>query len=107
MLEQPALESIERGGGAGGHADLGIEILDVVVGGLGRDLKLASGFLRRIAGRDQAQDLDFTRCQSGQPLGRVPAGGLAGRGEHGLDGVGTQLSLPDGAAQLRGRRRIA
>ena len=58
-------------------------------------------------GRDQPQDLDLARRQSRQPLGRRPARGLTGAGEDRLDGVGAELSFPDGAAELCGRGRVA
>src|SRR4051794_20531201 len=38
LLNQPALQRIEGGGRPGGDADLGIKALDMVVGGLRRDL---------------------------------------------------------------------
>ena len=107
LLHQAALEGVEGGAGPGGDADLGIEALDVVVGGLGRDLELAGRFLRRVPGCDQPQDLDLARRQSRQALGRCPAGGLTGAREDRLDRVGAELSFPDGAAQLCGRGRIA
>ena len=107
LLHQAALEGVEGRAGAGGDADLGIEALDVVVGGLGRDIELAGRFLGRVAGRDQPQDLDLARRQARQPLGRRPARGLPGAGEHRLDRVGAELSFPDRAAQLCGRGRVA
>ena len=107
LLDQAALERIEGGARPGGDADLGIEALDMVVGGLGRDIELAGRFLGGMPGRDQPQDLDLARGQSGQPLGRVAAGGLTGAGEDRLDRVGAELSFPDRAAQLCGRGRIA
>ena len=98
--EPAPLEGVEGGAGPGGDADLGIEALDMVVGGLGRDLELAGRFLRRMPGCDQSQDLDLARRQSRQPLGRCPAGGLTGAGEDRLDGVGAELSFLDGTAEL-------
>src|SRR6266481_1993068 len=56
LLYQPALEGIEGRAGAGADADLGIEALDVVVGGLGRDLELPGRFFRRMSGCDQSQN---------------------------------------------------
>src|SRR5437867_8416927 len=64
LLHQAPLEGVEGRAGPGGDADLRIKALDMVVRGLGRDLELAGRFLRRIAGRDQPQDLDLTRGQS-------------------------------------------
>ena len=73
LLHQAALEGVESRGGPGGDADLGIEVLDVVVGGLGRDLEQAGRFLGRMPGRDQPQHLDLARRQARRALGRVPA----------------------------------
>ena len=78
MLNQAPLEGVEGRARPGGDADLGIKALDMVVGGLGRDIELAGRFLRRMPGRDQAQDLDLARGQARQPLGRRPARGLTG-----------------------------
>src|SRR4051794_17696832 len=88
---------------AGGDTDLRIEALDVVVGGLGGDIELARRFLGGVAGRDQPQNLDFARCQTGEPRGRSPARGLTRGREHGFDGVGAQFSVLDGGAQYSGR----
>src|SRR3954470_25076932 len=64
LPHQPPLKRIKRRTRARGDPDLRIEALDMVVGGLGRDLELAGGFLRGIAGRDQPQDLDLARGQA-------------------------------------------
>src|SRR5262249_58338355 len=53
----------------GRDTDLRIEALDVVVSGLLGDIELASGFLRRVAGRVQPQDLDFAPRQTCEPQG--------------------------------------
>src|SRR5262245_31466832 len=53
LLHQAALQGEQGGGGPGGDADLGVEILDVVVGGLGGDLELAGGFLGGVSGCNQ------------------------------------------------------
>ena len=72
LLNQALLEGVEGRARPGGDADLGIEALDVVVGGLGRDLELAGRFLRRMPGRDQPQDLDLARGQPASRSSRVP-----------------------------------
>src|SRR5258708_10487356 len=59
VLDQTALERIERGGSPRGDADLGVKALDVVVGGLGRDIEPAGGFLGRMPSCDQAQPPDL------------------------------------------------
>ena len=104
--DQPLLEGEEGRAGPRGHADLRIEALDVVVGGLWRDIELAGGFLGRISACDQAQHFDLARGQAGEPRARHPARGLAGAGEHGLDGVGAELSVLDRRAQLCRRGRV-
>ena len=107
VLDQAALEGVKSRARAGGDADLRIQALDVVVGGLGGDVELAGRFLGRVAGRDQPQDLDLARGQPGQALGRRAARGLPGAGEHRFDGVGAELPFLDRAAKLGGRRRVA
>src|SRR3954471_16061059 len=99
-LDQAALERIKRGGRPRGHANLGIKALDMVVGGFRRDIELARRLFRRVAARYQAEDFDLARSQSGQALGRIPAGGLAGARKHRLDRFGAELSLPDSTAEL-------
>ena len=69
MLNQALLEGKEGRACAGGHPDLRIEALDVIVGGLRRDIELAGGFLCGIARRDQAQDFDLTRGKAREPRG--------------------------------------
>ena len=76
----------------------------MVVSGLRSDLELTGGFLCGPPHSDQAQYLDFARCQTGKPLSDVPACALTGAGENRLDGFRAEFPVPDGAAQLCGRR---
>jgi len=64
LLHQSALKGVEGGAGTGRHADLGIEILDVIVGRFGRDFELAGRFLGGVSGCDQPQDFDLARRQT-------------------------------------------
>ena len=49
----------ESGGGAGGDADLVVDVLDVVLGRFGGDRQAPGDFLIRVSLRDEAQHLDF------------------------------------------------
>ena len=59
MLHRP-----ERGGGAGRDADLGVDVLDVVIGGLRRDVEPIGDLPRREPLRREPQHIDFA---AGQP----------------------------------------
>src|SRR4051812_14200700 len=72
----------------------------MVVGRLRRDIEVARSLLCRMPGCDEAQDLDLAWSQSGQSLGRIPAGGLTGAGEHRLGRLRAEPPLPDSTAQL-------
>ena len=79
----------------------------MIVGGLGRDLEQAGRLLGCMPGRDQPQDFDFARRQTRQALCRCTAARLTGAGEHGLDGIGAELSVLDRAAEFGGCGRVA
>ena len=59
MVEGPA-----GGGGAVGDAELGVDVLDVVVGGLRRDEQLLGDLARRRPVRDQPEHLRLPRSQA-------------------------------------------
>src|SRR5438105_3157423 len=99
-MNQSALEGVERGARPGGHADLGIEALDVVVDGLESDVELARSTFCRVPGSDQPQHLDFAWRQPRETLGDDAAGRLPRHGEDRLDRLGTELAVPDGRAQF-------
>ena len=71
------------------------------------DIELARGFLGGPSRGDQTQNLDLARCETGEALRHVPAGGLTGAGENRLDRLGAEFPVPDRAAQLCRRSRIA
>src|SRR6266566_2495938 len=52
----------------------------MVVGGFRGDVELARGFLGGPSRGDQTQNLDLARCETGEALRHVPAGGLTGAG---------------------------
>src|SRR5690349_13983228 len=62
----------QRGAGAGRDADLGVDMLDMVVGSLGRDRQRVGDLPGRVAAREQAQHLQLARAQAGNQ--RAPAG---------------------------------
>ncbi len=70
VLDEAALQGVEGGAGPGGDADLGIEVLDVVVGGLGRDVELPGGFLCR---RPAAISRSTSISRGVSPAGRSAA----------------------------------
>jgi len=78
--------------------------LDVVVGGLGRNVEPSCRFLGGQTGGDETEHLDLARRQPGKRLGRAAARRLTGHGKHRLGRLRVDAPLADGAAQLRRRR---
>src|SRR5256885_11040239 len=101
-MNQSALEGVERGARSGGHADLGIEALDMVVDGLESDFQLARSLFCRVPGSDHPQHLDFAWRQPRETLGDVAAGRLPPAGEDPLDRLGAEFAVPDGTAPICG-----
>lgn len=65
------LDRVERGCATGAHADLGVDRLDVMVRGLGRDIQLPSHFLRGKPSGDQAQHLDSRGVMPASACGKA------------------------------------
>src|ERR1700704_543487 len=63
-LDEPALERVKGSARPRGHADLGVEVLDMVVRGLRSDFELAGRFLCGPSRGDQTQHLDFAGCET-------------------------------------------
>ena len=101
---EPVLHREQRGGGARRDADLRVGVLDVAVGGLGRDAERAARPAWSAA-RARAGRRPRPRARSAPPAARSRGDRLPGRLEHRGDGVGVQ---PPGARLARralGRRR--
>src|SRR5262245_48958318 len=62
---QPVLEREQRRAAPGSHPDLGIEILDVIVGGLRRDAQRLGDLLDRLPAGNQPEHLDLAWRQPG------------------------------------------
>ncbi len=95
-----------RGGGPAGGADLGVDVLDVVAGRLGRDDQPFGYLLAGPAAGEQDQDLDLA---GGQPGDGLPAAchPVAGCLEHGVGGPEhpgrREIAPPGGRAGSRCR----
>src|SRR5688572_26802405 len=90
------------GGDAVHCADLGVDVLDVVACGLGRDAELLADLARGEAARNEAENFDLARREAGGSL--APLADPVARGaEDGLDRVAVELAAPDlGTEQARG-----
>src|SRR4051794_19116602 len=62
-LDDRVLHGPECGRGPRRNADLGVDVLDVVVGGLGRDVEAVGDLTGREPLRRKAQDIDLTSCE--------------------------------------------
>ena len=90
--EYALLDGEERGGAPGGHADLGVDVLDVVVGGLGRDAEPV-GRPRGWSGRARAGGAPRPPGRSARRVRRSPSGpAVAGGGEDPLDGLAVEAA---------------
>src|SRR3954451_10718093 len=81
-LHDGVLHRPESGSGACRGADLAIDVLDVVVGGLGRDVEAIGDLLRRQSPGREAQAVDFASFEPAGMLlplargrGRLPVSG--------------------------------
>ena len=95
----------QRGGGPAGRADLGVDVLDVVAGCLGRDHQSFGYLLVGQATGEQDQDLGLAGGQGrgpGQPF-PAPRPPVPGRLEHGVHGRAVQAAGPDLGPQFRRR----
>jgi len=86
--EQAVLHREHRGGGTAGSVDLGVDVLDVIAGRLGRDHQSFGYLLVGQAAGEQDQDLDLAGGQACGPGQRLPAPRhpVPGRLEHGVRG---------------------
>src|SRR4051812_5194818 len=98
-FDQPVAHREERRAGAGGDADLRVDVLDVAVGGLRRDLQLARDLLDRLAARDELEHVELARREAGDG-GRGARRAVLERGEHGLDRLRVEPPGPDLGAEL-------
>ncbi len=83
------------GGGAPGDADLGVAVLDVMVGGLRGNGQSRRHLSKGITTRHQTQHFDLTITQPRRP-GSPPVRAvvlLAGGLQHGADGLAVQTTL--------------
>src|SRR3954470_19609523 len=62
--EDAVLDGEQSGRFTGGRADLGVDVLDVMIGGLHRDHELVGDLARREAEGDEAQHLGLPRRKS-------------------------------------------
>src|SRR4051794_33483494 len=77
VRQETVLHGVQRGAGAGLHADLGVDPLEVAVDGLGRDAESPCDLAHRAAERDLAEDLALATGQAGGDRRRPRlAGGL-------------------------------
>src|SRR5438270_13575067 len=72
-----------------GHADLGIDVLDVVARGLGRNEESFGDLLRGETAGEQLKNLDLAPRQSGRPFSAA-SHTVSSRCEDGLDCVAIQ-----------------
>ncbi|MEY2468528.1 MAG: hypothetical protein QOF21_1226 [Actinomycetota bacterium] len=92
----------QAGSRPAGRADLGVDVLDVVARRFWRDNELLrDGFVRESA-RDESQDLDFARGESGNVLAALRHA-VAGRHQHCADGVAVEATSLYFGPQFRGR----
>ena len=80
----PVLDGEERGGAAGRDADLRVDVLHVVVGGLRRDHEPVGDLA---GGQPEGEQPEHLGLAGGQPGRERGPGGttVAGRGQHPLD----------------------
>src|SRR3954467_10747349 len=62
--EDAVLDGEQSGRSTGGRADLGVDVLDVMIGGLHRDHEWVGDLARREAEADEAQHLGLPRRKS-------------------------------------------
>src|SRR5689334_11196413 len=84
-LRKAVLDHVGGGGGSGRGADLGVDPLDVVACGLGRDAESAGDLSGGGGAGDEQQHLDLALGKPGGP-GRGAAGWVSGAGQHRFDG---------------------
>ena len=83
-------ECEQCGAAARSHPDLGVEILQMIVGGLRRDAERARDLLDRLAGGDEPQHLDLARRQAGDPGMTNRRHAMPRSRQHGLCRLGIQ-----------------
>jgi hypothetical protein len=89
--EQAVLECMKGGSGAGGHSELGVDVLDVGPGRFGRDPERGSDDAIGSSASGEDQNFDLARGQAARP-GRTAARRVPGRLEHGVDSTGVEPS---------------
>src|SRR6476469_6271468 len=87
LADDSVLHRPKRGGSAGRDADLVVDVLDVVIGGLRRDEEPIGNRLRRQAPRRKAQHVDFATREAARMSRSLERGGfrlaVTGGDEHG------------------------
>ena len=101
------LEGPQRRGRAAAHPGLLVDVLDVMSDGLHRDAESVADRLVGVAADEREQHLELARREPGGQLARALGDPMAGRREHGRDGVRLEAALARFAQQLGlGRRRV-
>src|SRR6185295_301204 len=85
------------------HADLGVDVLGVVIDGLRRNAERAGDLLHRLAARDCAQHVDLAFGQAGDQFA-LDRDAMTRRGKDGGDRVGVETARAHLAPELFGSR---
>lgn len=94
------LEGEQGGGGAGRDADLGVDVLDVVLGRTSGDVEPLSNLPVRASGGQLLQHLDLALAEAGWSSTPPALDALAGSCDHCFCCVVVESSGRDGAAQF-------
>lgn len=88
LLDDGVPHGLKSGGGSRRYANLIVDVLDVVIGGLRRDVELVGDLLRREPPRREGHDIDFASGESGRILRAAGRGvfrfSVTGSPEHAL-----------------------
>ena len=109
VLADAVFDGEERCGAAGRDADLGVDVLYVMVDGLGGDYETVGDLAGGETECEEPEDVDLAGAQSGR-LGGSSGSSMPGRGQNPLDCLPVQASGahgPEFACCVRGSERGA
>ena len=101
------LHCVHGGAGPVRHTELAVDVLDMVVDGLGADRQLASDALVGHPLCEERQHVALARRQPGRTPGSRPAHGVPGGAQHGVGGNGVEMACGGISPELANRVNLA